>query len=165
MQIRRANAADFSRIWPIFQEVVEAGDTYGYDPDTHRDEAELIWMEQAEVTCVAETGGVLLGTYYLKPNNKGPGAHVCNCGYMVPETARGRGVATAMCEHSQELARALGYKAMQFNLVASTNPAVRLWTRLGFDTVGTLPRAFDHPTAGYVDALVMYKWLAGDGAR
>ena len=85
---------------------------------------------------------------------------ICNCGYMVPAQARGKGVASAMCEHSQEIARELGYKAMQFNFVVSSNTgAVRLWNKLGFETVGRLPRAFLHPAQGYVDALVMYKWL------
>ena len=65
-----------------------------------------------------------------------------------------------MCEHSQAVAVELGYQAMQFNFVAASNEgAVRLWTKLGFDTVGCLPKAFHHTTNGYVDALVMYKWL------
>src|SRR5690606_26260137 len=102
----------------------------------------------------------ILGTYFIKNNQDGPGDHVCNCGYMVASAARGRGLATAMCEHSQRIARQLGYLAMQFNLVVSTNErAVQLWSRLGFATVGRLPRAFRHPTLGFVDALVMYKWL------
>lgn len=103
----------------------------------------------------------VLGTYYIKSNQQGPGNHVCNCGYMVSSAARGRGLATAMCEHSQEIARQLGYKAMQFNLVVSSNEgAIRLWHSLGFATVGRLPKAFHHPSQGYVDALIMYKWLA-----
>ncbi len=117
-------------------------------------------------TFVAEEAGQVLGTYCIKTNHDGPG--VCNCGYVVSSRARGRGLATSMCVHSQRTAVALGYKAMQFNLAAtSTDGAVRLWQRLGFDVVGRLPRAFDHPTQGYVDALVMYKWLGirQDGAR
>ena len=107
-------------------------------------------------TSVAEDDGELLGTYYLKTNQAGPGAHVCNCGYMVTDTARGRGIATAMCEHSQQVARDLGYEAMQFNFVASTNEgAIRLWQKLGFDIVGRPLGAFKHPRQGKVDALVM----------
>ena len=80
---------------------------------------------------------------------------------MVGVEARGKGVATLMCEHSKKLALELGYKAMQFNFVASTNEAaVRLWKKLGYDIVGTLPKAFNHPTKGYVDAYVMFQWLA-----
>lgn len=117
-------------------------------------------MDAPAATYVAEIGGAVMGTYYIKTNQPGGGAHVCNCGYMVGEAARGQGVAARMCEHSQEAARALGYRAMQFNLVLSSNVgAIRLWERLGYDTVGRLPRAFDHPALGLVDALVMYKWL------
>lgn len=91
---------------------------------------------------------------------RAPGSHVCNYGYMVSSQARGKGLATSKCKHSQDVAREPGYKAMQFNFVASGNEgAIRLWTKLGIETVGTLPKAFNHPSKGYVDALVMYKWL------
>ena len=160
MIIRQANDEDFDAIWPIFNEVVAAGDTYAYPTDTSRDEAFRLWMSAPRQTWVAEDDGVILGTYYIKTNQAGPGDHVCNCGYMVSSAARGHGLATAMCEHSQTIACDMGYKAMQFNFVASTNnSAVRLWQKLGFEIVGRLPRAFNHPTEGYVDALVMYKWL------
>ena len=102
----------------------------------------------------------MLGTYYIKPNQPGLGSHVCNCGYVVAADAQGHGIATAMCEHSQHEARAMGFRAMQFNLVVSTNTrAIRLWQRLGYDVVATLPAAFRHARFGYVDALVMYKTL------
>lgn len=160
MEIREARPIDFEQIWPIFHQVVRAADTYAYAPDTSREEAYKIWMEMPLKTYVCEVGGEILGTYYLKTNHAGPGAHVCNCGYMVAANARGRGLASAMCDHSQQVALELGFKAMQFNFVASTNVgAVRLWKKLGFDQVGRLPEAFNHPTAGYVDAFVMYKWL------
>ncbi|MFE8070280.1 N-acetyltransferase [Marinobacteraceae bacterium S3BR75-40.1] len=161
MQIREATADDFEAIWPIFHEVVVAGDTYAYPPETDRTQAFRLWMALPARTFVAEDDGQILGTYYIKTNHAGPGAHVCNCGYMVASAARGRGLATAMCEHSQELARAMGYRAMQFNFVAASNTgAVRLWQKLGFETVGRLPGAFNHPQQGFVDALVMYKWFA-----
>jgi ribosomal protein S18 acetylase RimI-like enzyme len=119
-------------------------------------------MRVPRMTFVAAEGDEITGTYYIKANQAGGGGHVCNCGYMVADSARGRGVATALCEHSQSIARELGFKAMQFNFVVSTNEsAVRLWTKLGFEIVGRLPRAFDHPAMGLVDALVMYKWLEG----
>ncbi len=160
MNIREANTEDWHSIWPIFHEIVKAGETYGFDVDTPKAQAEKIWMEMPRKTFVAAEAGEILGSYFLKTNQAGPGNHVCNCGYMVASTARGRGLATAMCEHSQEMAVALGYKAMQFNFVASSNSgAVRLWGKLGFETVGRLPGAFKHPHMGFVDALVMYKWL------
>lgn len=166
MIIRQAVAADFAAIWPIFQQIAAAGDTYAYDRDISEQDAQRIWMQIPARTFVVVEGRPgnekILGTYYIKTNQAGPGAHVCNCGYMVDDSARGRGLATAMCEHSQNVAIALGYEAMQFNFVASTNTgAIRLWEKLGFDTVGRLPKAFNHPAEGNVDALVMFKWLAG----
>ena len=163
MTIREAQLSDLDAIWPIFKEVVGRGDTYAYPADSGKEDAGRLWITHPQKTYVFEKGGATLGTYYLKPNQAGPGDHVCNCGYMVSSAARGQGVATAMCLHSQEAARELGYKAMQFNFVASTNAtAVRLWERLGFEIVGTLPGAFRHPEHGFVDAYVMYKWLADD---
>ena len=160
MKIWEATRDDLDAIWPIFHEIVSRAETYAYAPDTNKEQAFRLWMEAPRLTFVAEEDGQVLGTYYLKTNQAGPGDHVCNCGYMVSSSARGRGLATAMCQHSQRIAKALGYKAMQFNFVASTNEgAVKLWTKLGVATVGRLPKAFRHPAQGYVDALVMYKWL------
>ncbi|MCC6198590.1 MAG: GNAT family N-acetyltransferase [Burkholderiales bacterium] len=151
---------DFDQIWPIFKEIASAGETYAYPRDVTREQAAALWMDAPRKTYVFEEDGTILGTYYIKTNQSGPGDHVCNCGYMVSSRARGRGLATALCEHSQRIARELGYEAMQFNFVASSNEgAVRLWSKLGFATVGRVPKAFRHPAEGYVDALIMYKWL------
>lgn len=160
MEIREATEQDFNSIWPIFQEIASTGETYAYDRSTTKGEASKLWMEYPRKTFVFEEDGEILGTYYIVTNHSGPGDHVCNCGYMVSSKARGRGLATSMCEHSQEIAKEMGYKAMQFNLVAASNDgAVRLWEKLGFESVGRLPKAFSHPTQGFVDALVMYKWF------
>lgn len=161
MNIREASREDFDRIWPFFHAIAAAGETCAYPRDITRDEAAALWIDAPRRTYVFEERGQILGSYYIATNHAGPGDHVCNCGYMVAPAARGRGLATAMCGHSQQIARSLGYKAMQFNFVAASNEgAVRLWHKLGFATVGRLPRAFRHPAKGYVDALVMYKWLA-----
>jgi len=164
--IRKAVAEDFEAIYPIFEEVISTGETYPYARDTTYEEAYHIWMEVPHETFVVEVSGKIVATYYLKPNQPGQGAHVCNCGYMVASHARRRGVAAKMCLHSQERAIVLGYRAMQFNLVVSTNTtAIALWQRMGFETIGRLPEAFAHPKMGYVDALVMYKVLTRSGTQ
>jgi ribosomal protein S18 acetylase RimI-like enzyme len=159
--IRRFEADDWSAVWPMLQATFASGDTYAFAPESSEAEIHQAWVEAPQATyvaCAAE-GGVV-GTYTLKPNQPGLGSHVCNCGYVVAARARGQGVASAMCEHSQAEARALGFRAMQFNLVVSTNEtAVRLWQRLGFAIVGTVPRAFCHRRLGEVDAYVMFKQL------
>lgn len=160
MLIRQAQTADFDAIWAILSGILAAGETYALPRDMEAEAARQFWMLAPRKTLVAEDAGRILGSYFLKTNQQGPGSHVCNCGYIVAPAARGQGLAAAMCEHSQALARTLGYRAMQFNCVVSTNEAaVQLWSRLGFETVGRLPRAFEHPRAGFIDALVMYKWL------
>lgn len=160
MEIRKAVEADFDQIWPIFHEIVSAGTTYAIDRDTDRAGARRIWMEAPRETWVAVEDDVVLGTYYIKANQAGGGAHVCNCGYMVASKTQGRGIARMMCEQSQVRAVELGFRAMQFNFVLASNVgAIGLWKKLGFDEVGRLPEAFEHPEAGYVDALVMFKRL------
>lgn len=158
--IRLAGPGDADAIWPMLRDVFRSGDTYAVDPKISRDAALDYWVNQARAVYVAEYDGDIAGTYYIKTNQPGGGAHVCNCGYVVSAAARGQGIAAQMCKHSQSAAAALGYHAMQFNLVLSSNEgAVRLWQRLGFATVGTIPAAFQHPTLGMVDAFVMHKPL------
>lgn len=160
INIRRAADNDFDGLWPILRDIIRAGETYALDPQMTPLEAKRIWFDLPLATVIAIEDGQILGTYMLKPNQAGNGGHVCNCGYMVTPGARGRGVARSMCNHSQEFAYEEGFLAMQFNLVVSTNHgAIRLWQKLGFKIVGTLPCAFAHPTQGLVDAHIMYKWL------
>ena len=161
MQIRSFNEPDWPAVWQIIQPVFRAGETYPVAPDITEAQAHEYWIDQPAATFIAvDSANDVLGTYYLKPNQPALGAHVCNCGYIVAEHARGRGIASALCQHSQREALARGFRAMQYNLVVAANePAVRLWTRHGFTTVGILPHAFHHKQLGYVDALIMYKEL------
>lgn len=160
MLIRPACNNDGSAIWTIIGPTVRAGETYALDRDLSQADALAYWMGSDRDTFVAEGGGLIVGTYYIRANQAGGGRHVCNCGYMTDATASGRGVARQMYEHSLALARSQGFRAMQFNFVVSTNErAVRLWQSLGFAIVGRLPEAFLHPSRGYVDALVMFQTL------
>ncbi|GGW75578.1 GNAT family N-acetyltransferase [Alteromonas halophila] len=166
VHIREASEQDWPAIWPIFKHIAREGKTYAFSSDISMEEAKQQWLLSPRLTFVAESDGVIVGTYYLKTNFAGPGSHVCNCGYMVSAQARGQGIATELCKHSQRVACELGYRAMQFNYVASTNTgAIALWKKLGYDIVGTLPQAFYHPQSGYIDAFVMYKWLSSPAAR
>jgi len=160
ISVRKALEFDFDSIWEIFNRVVQRGDTYAYDPATNKDEARSIWMAPHAATYVAETDGVVVGTYNLKPNQPGLGSHVANAGYMVHPDHIGKGIGRGMCEHSMNEARKAGYLAMQFNIVVSTNKsAVALWTKMGYSIVGVLPKVFRHRELGLVDAYVMHRFL------
>ena len=140
--------------------MIPAGDTYAFDPGMSREEALAYWFRADTHTYVAENDGRIVGTYLLRANQAGPGAHVANAAFMVAPDAQGQGIGRAMGEHCLSEARRLGFRAMQFNFVVSTNTsAIHLWQQLGFKIVGTLPGAFRHPKAGYVDVYVMFRSL------
>jgi len=158
--IRPARAADDDAIWAILQPIFREGETYPIPRDLTRAEALAYWLNAGHAVFVAQAGGRVAGSYYLRANNRGGGAHVANCGYAVAPDARGRGVARAMCAHSLEQARERGFIAMQFNFVIASNQrAVSLWQTCCFSIVGRLPEAFAHPRLGLVDALVMMRKL------
>ena len=160
MIVRPARADDADAIWSILEPTIRVGETYPLPRDMRAGDALAYWFSAGHAVFVAEADGRIVGTYYLRANQTGAGAHVANCGYMTAADAFGKGVARAMCAHSLDEARRRGFRAMQFNLVISTNTrAVRLWQAMGFGIVGRLPGAFAHPTLGYVDALVLFQPL------
>lgn len=160
-QIRAFQESDWPAIWSFLQPVFAAGDTYTFAPDSSEADIYKAWINIPSATFVAcDDSQRIVGTYFIKPNQPGLGAHVCNCGYVVDPQGQGKGVAAQMCEHSQQQALAMGFRAMQFNFVVATNErAVRLWQRMGFAIVGRLPAAYQHQKLGLVDALVMFKTL------
>jgi L-amino acid N-acyltransferase YncA len=156
-EIRPATNEDRDAIWQIFHEVIATGDTYAFDPKMPREEALGYWFRSDTHPHVAESDGRVVGTYILKANQAGGGSHVANAAFMVAPTVRGLGVGRKMGEHCLNEARRLGFRAMQFNFVVSTNSsAIHVWEQLGFKIVGTLPGAFRHPEKGYVDVYVMF---------
>lgn len=163
MQISNMTKSDFELFWPIFSEIVRAQETYAYDPQIEFESAYHLWCESAQRTFVIKENTVILGSYYLRANASGPSSHICNCGYMVNPASRGRGVARQLCLHSQQTAVELGYLAMQFNSVVSTNKvAIELWKKLGFNIIGTIPLAYNHRERGLVDSLIMHKQLVSN---
>ena len=148
-------------MWALLEPVFRAGETFPHDPAISEAEAQVAWVERSQAVMVAvDASGELVGTYYLRPNSLALGAHVANAGYVVAEQARRQGIGSRLCQHSLQAAQRLGFRAMQFNLVVTTNSAgIRCWQRNGFQVIGTLPGAFRHRQLGYVDALVMFQGL------
>jgi L-amino acid N-acyltransferase YncA len=161
MEIREFAESDWASVWPIYQSVVNAGETYTYDPNWSEQRAHDTWVEPAPGrTFVAVEGDRIVGTAHVGPNKPARGSHVATASFMVGPDARGLGVGRALGLHVLESARADGYVSMQFNAVVETNSgAVKLWQELGFRIIGTVPEAFDHPTHGKVGLHIMYREL------
>lgn len=160
MHLRAMEAADLEQLWAEFQDVIREGATYAYDNSTSLRDFERDWCGRGGEQWVADEGGEILGAFTLRANHPGRGSHVATASYFVARRARGRGLGRQLGEHSLERARALGFEAVQFNFVVSTNTsALRLWRRLGFEVVGELPRAFRHAQHGFVGALVLRRDL------
>ncbi len=160
MIIREATEADWPHVLTLFQSVATSGDVFAYDESTTEAVTRKLWFDLPARCWICEVEERFAGTYYVRPNQPGRGNHIANAGYMVAPEFRGRGLAVAMCAHSLETAKHLGFTAMQFNFVVSENTAaVCAWERCGFATVGRLPQAFRHRELGLVDALVMFREL------
>ncbi|MGN9775897.1 N-acetyltransferase family protein [Micromonospora sp. H33] len=162
MEIRDAAPDDWPGIWAFLREIVAAGETYTWPRDVDEEQARRLWLvpPPGRVVVAVDTDGTVLGSGKLVPNEAGPGDHVANASFMVDPAAGRRGVGRALGAYVLDLARAQGYRAMQFNAVVATNTrAVALWRSLGFDVVGRVPDGFRHPTEGYVDLLVMHRFL------
>ena len=157
--IRTFRETDWEKVWGIIRPVFAEGEYYMFDPDINQDEAYKAWITAPKETFVAvDSNGDPIATYYIKPNQPTLGAHICNCGYIVSESARGKGLARSLCEHSCIQAKKMGFRGMQFNAVVSTNTvAVNLWLSLGFKKIGVIPDGFRSRKFGYVDILIMYQ--------
>lgn len=159
MLIREASPDDWPRIWPFWHRIVAAGETYTWDPGTSEEDARALWMSPAKRVYVVEDDGTVVASAYLTPNYGGPAARIANAGFMVDPDRAGRGIGRLLAEHVLAEARDAGYRGMVFNAVVDTNPAVRLWSSLGFTVLGTVPDAFDHPRHGRVGLHIMYRPL------
>ena len=162
MLIRPIADADWPAFYPVFREVVAAGETYAYPEGLGSDDARALWVESPPGVTVVAVGddGSVLGSAKTGPNRPSRGSHVATASFMVAEDARGQGVGRALGEWVLSWAREHGFAAMQFNAVVETNTAaVRLWRDLGFEVVGTVPEAFDSASHGRVGLHVMHRHL------
>lgn len=166
MIIRKYTDNDIDQIWEIFSKVIKNGDSFVFDPNTPREDLKKHWIADYMETFVLEENNIILGSYFIKPNQVDLGSHIANCGYMTNPEERGKGIGGKLCEHSIKIAKERNYEGMQFNIVVSTNNvAVELWKKYGFEIIGITPRGFKHSKLGFVDTYIMFKDLKNNNIK
>lgn len=160
IEITTTSPAQWPDIWPIVESVIKDQNSYSFDPTWQSDDAKQRWFAPDKTVFVAKIDNQIAGTFYIRPNFEGPASHIANAGFMVSKQFRGRGIARTMGTFALQQAKAMGFTALQFNLVLASNThALNLWQSLGFNIIGTIPNAYHHKTEGLVDAHIMYQAL------
>lgn len=157
-QYRREDARQAADVW---NEVVEAGAAFPQEELLDGETGDAFFQSQSftGVACDAETGAVV-GLYILHPNNVGRCGHICNASYAVRDGLRGQHIGEALVRHCMATAKGLGFRVLQFNAVVATNqPALRLYARLGFVQLGVIPGGFRNRDGVYEDIIPHYHLL------
>ena len=143
--VKPATEDDLDEVHRLLADIVAAGEGYPQDPavPVTGDDFASYWLTPSTVVVAARVDGALAGSYRIMPNGVGRAAHVANAGYLVAAPWRGQGVGELLVRHSMDEARRHGFDALQFNFVFETNPARRLYDRLGFTSVGRVPDVID----------------------
>lgn len=160
LDIVEINSSKFDEIWAVLSPVFKTGETYPIAPDATKEDGKAYWFAPDKRVYAASDQGEIVGTYYIKPNQIGLGSHVCNAGFVVAAEHSGKGYGTLLGWHALQTAKEMGYESMQFNLVVANNIAsLKIWQKLGFDVIGTIPEAFNYRGEKHIDAYILYKKL------
>ena len=155
-QFNRFDIVDMVRIW---NEVVEEGVAFPQEECLNQESGFTFFSEQS-YTGVAEIDGKIAGLYILHPNNVGRCGHICNASYAVASQARGQHIGELLVLDSLEVGRQLGFRVLQFNAVVESNVhARRLYERLGFIQLGTIPGGFRMKDGRYENICPYYRAL------
>lgn len=152
------NQKDEKALYQIFREVVDTGSQFPYECNSIEEFRRHFFTPQGRVYVCHALNGEVIGGFYLKVNFSGRSNHIANAAYMLRDTSRGKGVGSLLIKASLHLAKSLGLQAMQFNMVLSQNwRAVKLYEKLGFNIVGTIPQAVRNPDGSFQDGYVMHR--------
>lgn len=156
--VRPFEKEDEAALYEIFQEVVDSGIQFPYESSSKEEFKHQFFSPDSQVFVCLSPTNELIGGFYLKGNYSGRSDHIANAAYMLKKSARGKGIGTQLVKASLQLAKERGFAAMQYNMVLSQNQiAVKLYHKLGFKIVGTIPNAVRNPDGSYQDGFVMYK--------
>ena len=156
--IRACEPADVPAVRAIWNEVVEEGAAFPQEEGLpERGAAEFFAAQSRCAVAVRPSDGKVLGMYILHPNNVGRCGHISNASYAVGSESRGMHIGELLVRDCIRAAGALGFRLLQFNAVVADNlPARRLYEKLGFTPLGTVPGGFRKKDGTYADICLYY---------
>lgn len=153
---------DESGLYEIFRDVVDSGSQFPYECSSVQEFYRQFFAPTSEVY-VCRSATEVVGGFFVRSNFPGRSSHIANAAYMIKSFYRGQGIGTLLINASLEIAKAMGFQAMQFNMVLSQNgAATKLYQKLGFNIIGTIPEAIRNPDGSYQDGYVLHRKLKGD---
>ena len=160
-QIREYEKTDVNEAVKIWNQVVEDGEAFPQMEFLTEKSGDEFFREQS-FTGIAydEETGETAGLYILHPNNIGRCGHICNASYAVKKGMRGHHIGEKLVIHCMRKGKELGFRILQFNaVVASNRYALRLYEKLGFVRLGTIPGGFLMKDGHYEDIIPHYHVL------
>lgn len=147
---------DENSLYEIFREVVDSGSQFPYEHSSNQEFQRQFIDAQSHVYVCHSSSGEVVGGFYIRSNFSGRSNHIANAAYMVRGSHRGQGIGTLLVKASLHIAKDLGFKSMQFNMVFSENTvATKLYKKLGFKVIGTIPQGIRNPDGSYQDGYIM----------
>lgn len=141
--VRKYAPRDLDEMIRIWNEIVAEGNAFPQEELLDAQSGENFFDGQTYCAVAQSGGGEIVGLYILHPNNVGRCGHICNASYAVGSRHRGKGIGEMMVRDCIAQAGALGFGVLQFNAVVESNVRARkLYEKLGFVQLGTIPRGF-----------------------
>lgn len=157
------NLHDVAAVRKLLNDVIMEGMSWPFEEPLADSEFRSYFLSHTALVARNSTNDAVIGAFYCKPNFPGRCSHYCNGGFITAPDYRRQGVASLMGTTFLRIAKDLGFQAVLFNLVFSSNEAsIRLWEKLGFSRLARLPRV-GNLRHGYFDAYQYYYDLEGGG--
>ena len=161
IRIREYKKEDVNEAVNIWNQVVEDGEAFPQmELLTEKTGDEFFRGQSFTGIAYDEDTGEIAGLYILHPNNIGRCGHICNASYAVKKGMRGQHIGEKLVTHCMQKGKELGFRILQFNaVVASNRYALRLYEKLGFIRLGTIPGGFLMKDGHYEDIILHYRVL------
>jgi DNA-binding MarR family transcriptional regulator/L-amino acid N-acyltransferase YncA len=151
---------DEEGLYEIFQDVVDSGSQFPYECRSIQEFRRQFFNSNGRVYVCRSLAQEVIGGFYIRSNFPGRSSHIANAAYMIRNIYRGKGIGSLLVKASLHLAKGMGFQAMQFNMVLSQNTiAIKLYQKLGFNIIGTIPQAVRNPDGSYQDGYLMHREL------